>query len=100
MRRPNWKSTASYVTLLAGAYLVALLFSWFFGTRLDDPAYDTMFNAHRAAPWQPEVVVLAIDEPTLQTYGGFRSIRVPLAKVLPIVASAHPKVVAIDVLLP
>ena len=59
MRRPNWKSTAAYSTLLAGVYLIALLFSWFFGTRLDDYAYDTMFNAYRAAPWQPEVVLLA-----------------------------------------
>src|SRR5689334_5365779 len=99
MRRPNWKRTAAYATLLSGAYLIALLFAWFFGSRLDDYAYDTMFNAYRAAPWQPEVVVLAIDEPTLQAYGGFRAIRVPLAKVLPIVAAAKPKVVAVDVIL-
>ena len=49
MRRPNWKRTASYVTLLAGAYLIAILFAWFFGYGLDDYAYDTMFNAYRAA---------------------------------------------------
>ena len=99
MRRLNWKSNASYITLLAGAYLAALLFSWFFGTRLDDYAYDTMFNAYRGTPWRPEVVVVAIDEATLQGYGGFRAIRVPLAKALPIVAAAHPKVVAVDVIL-
>ncbi|MBS1859778.1 MAG: CHASE2 domain-containing protein [Acidobacteria bacterium] len=100
MRRPNWKSTASYVALLTGAFLGALLFSWFFGSRLDDYAYDTMFNAYRAAPWQPEVVVLAIDEPTLQGFGGFRNIRTPLAEALKIVAAkSTPKVVAVDVLL-
>src|SRR6476469_3087840 len=99
MRRPNWKRTASYVTLLAGAYLVAILFAWFFGYGLDDFAYDTMFNAYRAPSWQPEVVVLAIDEPTLKGYGGFQAIRTPLAKVLPIVAAARPKVVAVDVIL-
>jgi signal transduction histidine kinase len=99
MRRPNWKRNASYVTLLAGAYLFAILFAWFFGNGLDNYAYDMMFNAYRARPWTPEVVVLAIDEPTLQSYGGFRSIRTPLAKVLPIVAAAKPKVVAVDVLL-
>jgi signal transduction histidine kinase len=99
MRRPNWKSTAAYVTLLSGAYLTALLFSWFFGTGIDDWAYDSMFNAHRAAPWDPEVVVLAIDEPTLQSYGGFRAIRTPLARALPLVAAARPKVVALDVIL-
>jgi len=95
----GWKNTASYATLLAGAYLAALLFSWFFGPRLDDWAYDSMFNAYRAQPWTPEVAVLAIDEFTLQGYGGFRSIRKPLAKALPIVSAAHPKVVAVDVLL-
>jgi signal transduction histidine kinase len=98
MRRPDWKRTASYVSLLSGAYLVALLFSWFLGSGLDDYMYDLMFNAHRAAPWQPEVVVLAIDEPTLQGYGGFRNIRIPLAEGLRIVATAKPKVVAVDVL--
>jgi signal transduction histidine kinase len=99
MRRPDWKRTASYVSLLSGAYLVALLFSWFLGSGLDDYTYDLMFNAHRAAPWQPEVVVLAIDEPTLQGYGGFRNIRIPLAEGLRIVATAKPKVVAVDVIL-
>src|SRR5437899_1774225 len=99
MRRLNWKSTAAYVILLAGAYLVAVVFSWFFGPGLDNYAYDTMFNAYRAKPWQPEVVVLAIDEYTLQNFGGFRSIRVPLAKGLRIVAAAKPRVVAVDVLL-
>ncbi|HXA50855.1 MAG TPA: CHASE2 domain-containing protein [Candidatus Acidoferrum sp.] len=99
MRRPDWKRTASYVTLLSGAYLIALLFSWFFGTGLDDYTYDLMFNAYRAPAWQPEVVVLAIDEPTLQGYGGFRNIRTPLAEGLRIVARAKPKVVAVDVIL-
>src|SRR5207244_4745499 len=65
MRRLNWKSTASYVALLSGAYAVALFFSWFFGSGIDNTAYDRMFDAYHAQPWQPEVVLLAIDELTL-----------------------------------
>jgi signal transduction histidine kinase len=99
MRRLNWKSTASYATLLAAAYAAAIFFSWFFGSGVDDLAYDTMFQAWQAKPWQPEVVVLAIDERTLLDWGGIRGIRTPLAQAMRLVAGAKPKVVAVDVLL-
>src|SRR4030081_1609381 len=98
MRRLNWKSTASYVALLAGAYTVALVFSWFFGGRIDDYAYDTMF-ADDTARWQPEVVVLAIDERTLHACGGIRGVRKPLASGLRLLAGTRPKAVAVDVIL-
>src|SRR5204862_4272712 len=98
MRRLNWKSTASYVALLTGAYVVALFFSWFFGPPTDDYAYDMMFKAYRATPWQPEIVLLAIDELTLADCGGIRGIRGPLARALRLAASAKPSVVALDVI--
>ena len=65
MRRLNWKRTASYVTLLAGAYLVALLFSWFFGSASTTTPTTRCSTPTAPRPWQPEVVLLAIDEPTL-----------------------------------
>src|SRR5262249_7398668 len=100
MRRSlNWKSTASYATLLTAAYVVALFFSWFLGARLDNYVYDIMFQAYKAKPWTPEVMVLAIDELTLLGSGGIRGIRGPLAKGLRLVAQAKPKAVAVDVIL-
>jgi signal transduction histidine kinase len=99
MRHLNWKSTASYVALLAGAYVTALFFSWFFGAGLNDHAYDTMFSAYPAPFWEPEAVVLAIDEATLRDCGGIRGIRDPLARALRILAGIRPKAVAVDVIL-
>jgi hypothetical protein len=39
-----------------------------------------MFGAYHAQPWQPEVVLLAIDELTLADTAGIRGIRGPLAR--------------------
>src|ERR1039458_2720290 len=50
-------------------------------------------------PWQPQSAILAVDETTLATIGGMRRIRRPLADGLLLVAAAHPKAVAIDVIL-
>jgi signal transduction histidine kinase len=99
LRRLNWRSTASYVALLGGAYALALFFSWFFGSGIDDTAYDKMFNAYRAQPWQPEVVLLTIDELTLADTAGIRGIRGPLARALRLASAAKPSVIALDVIL-
>src|ERR1041385_5748301 len=99
MRRQNWKSTASYVALLAAAYSIGLFLSCFFGPGIDNFAYDEMFQARPASAAQPEAIVLAIDEMTLRDCGGIRGIRGPLARALRLVATAKPKVVAVDVIL-
>jgi signal transduction histidine kinase len=100
--RLNWKSTASYVALLAAAFVLAVVGSWVrgFGPQLDNYAYDYMFRLYRPQPWQPQSVLLAIDERTLSsTLGGIHGIRKPLAEALRLVAPASPKAVAVDVIL-
>ncbi|MGA2270396.1 MAG: CHASE2 domain-containing protein [Bryobacteraceae bacterium] len=100
MARLNWKSTASYVALLAAAYLVGVAGSWIFGAQLDNYAYDYWFRLYQPKLWQPQSVLLAIDEPTLSTIrGGMHGIRKPLADALRLVAAASPKAVAVDVIL-
>jgi signal transduction histidine kinase len=99
MRHLNWRSTASYVALLGAAYAAALVFSWFLGAGLNHYAYDTMFNMYPAPFWEPEAVVLALDEATLRDCGGIRGIRGHLARGLKLLAAARPKVVAVDVIL-
>jgi signal transduction histidine kinase len=98
--RLNWKSTASYVALLAAAFVVAVVGSWMFGAQLDNYAYDYMFRLYRPTPWQPQSVLLAIDERSLSAIpGGIHGIRLPLAQALRLIAPASPKAVAVDVIL-
>jgi signal transduction histidine kinase len=98
--RLNWKSTASYAALLAAALVVAVVGSWMFGAQLDNYAYDYMFRLYQPPPWQPQSVLLAIDERTLSAMpGGIHGIRQPLAEALRLVAPAAPKAVAVDVIL-
>jgi signal transduction histidine kinase len=98
--RLNWKSTASYVALLAAAFVVAVVGSWMFGAQLDNYAYDYIFRLYQPKPWQPQSVLLAIDERTLSAIpGGIHAIRQPLAEALRLVAPASPKAVAVDVIL-
>jgi signal transduction histidine kinase len=98
--RLNWKSTASYAALLAAGFVVAVVGSWMFGAQLDNYAYDYMFRLYQPMPWQPQSVLLAIDERTLSSIaGGIHAIRQPLAEALRLVAPASPKAVAVDVIL-
>jgi signal transduction histidine kinase len=99
MRGQGWKSTASYVGLLAAAFVLAVAGSWLFGPPVDNSAYDLMFRWYKPPPWPTESVLLAIDEPALVEFGGIRGIRRPLAAGLRLLASAKPKAVAVDVIL-
>jgi signal transduction histidine kinase len=94
------KSTAAYVLLLAGAFLVAVLGSLLFGAPLERAVYDEMFRLYRPKPWQPESALLVVDERSLDDMaGGMGGLRGPLARGLRLVAAAHPKAVAVDVIL-
>src|ERR1017187_9015230 len=95
----RWRRTASYAGLLAAAFLVAVLGSWKFGTQVDNSAYDHMFRLYQPKPCHPQSAILAIDEATLASIGGMRRIRRPLADGLLLVTAAHPKAVAVDVIL-
>ncbi len=100
MDRRGWKSTASYLLLLAGAYVVAVAGSWLFGSPWDSAVYDEMFRRYQPATWATESALLVIDERTLDWLpGGMQGIRKPLAEALRLVAAAKPKAVAVDIIL-
>src|SRR6516165_7449938 len=98
MRRPSGR-TPGYAALRTAAFAVAVAASWRYGARVDNYAYDYMYQHYQPAPWQPESVILSIDEPTLSSVGGMGRIRRPLAEALRLVAAAKPKAVAVDVTL-
>jgi signal transduction histidine kinase len=100
--KKRWPSRqlSSYTTVVAVAAVIAVLAGWTgFAARVDNYAYDFLFGLYPPAAWTPESVVLAIDEQTLQQFGGMRQVRTVLAETLDLLASAKPKAVAIDVLL-
>jgi signal transduction histidine kinase len=94
------KSAAPYLLLLAGAWVVAVLGSRWFGTPLENGVYDEMYRRYRPKLQDPESMLLVVDERTLDTIpGGMSGIRKPLAEALRLVAAAKPKAVAVDLIL-
>ena len=94
------RPSAIYLALLAGSFIVALAASWTpFGEQIDSDAYDQMFRLYTPRPWQTESILLAIDQPSLNAYGGISHLRQPLAEALEKISAASPKTVAVDLIL-
>ncbi len=93
----------SYVVLAAlmfGAGLAGLCLSWTaLGHQFDQQAYDFLFRLEPPAPWQPDSVILAIDEETISKYGGLTGMRAALADGLEKIRPAGPAAVAVDLIL-
>lgn len=97
--RKGFKGTASYAGLLAASFVVAYVGSIAFGRKVDNFAYDYMFQRYRPEPWPKQSVILAIDNATLRASGGMGHIRGALAAALRRIAGAKPKLVAVDIIL-
>jgi len=97
--RKGFKGTASYAGLLAASFVVAYVGSIAFGRKVDNFAYDYMFQRYQPKPWAKQSVILAIDDATLRASGGMGHIREPLAMALRRIQAAKPKVVAVDIIL-
>ncbi len=89
-----------YPALLGCAGLLGITASWTPPARaIDSYAYDFFFRLRTPDPWPIESELLAIDEPTMRVFGGVGGIRAALARGLDLIAPAHPRVVAVDILL-
>jgi len=89
-----------YVGVLAAAVLVAIVGGWTsLAAQIDDYAYDWTFRLEPPAPRPAHSMILAIDDATYAALGGVREYRSMLAKGLELLQRAHPKAVAIDVIL-
>jgi CHASE2 domain-containing sensor protein len=58
-----------------------------------------MFRTYEPPAWHTQSVIVAIDEFTLQAYGGVERLRGPLASALASLAAVRPKAIAIDITL-
>ncbi len=91
---------AAYWGVLALCFAVAVAGGWTGpATRFDDYFYDWMLALHPMPDTEPASVVLAIDDTTLNAYGGQRSLRPILARAVRLASAARPRVLALDVLI-
>lgn len=87
--------------LVFASAVAALVLSWTaLGRQFDTDAYDFLFRLETPAVWQPNSIILAIDEETLTKYGGLTGMRAALADGLERIDAARPAAVAIDLILP
>jgi signal transduction histidine kinase len=94
------RQTIEYVILLAGALGLALVASINLGRQIDNIAYDWIFRLYSQPDWEPQSIVLGIDEESYRVTGGARNLRTALAVGLEQISKVAPKAVAVDVLLP
>ncbi len=81
----------------AAALLASILISWMpVSTNLDNALYDWMCRLFPIVRTEPQAVVIAIDETTLQKNGGMRALRSVLAQTLEQIATIRTSAVAID----
>ena len=94
------RQSVVYWALLAASFTVAVAASWSsLGVQIDNDAYDWMFRIYQPPAWTTQSVLLAIDEPSLNAYGGVPGLRKPLADALRLISAASPKAVAVDLIL-
>ncbi len=94
------KQLAGYISVVFAAAVVAIFAGWTgFASRIDNYAYDFFFGLYPPHVEARESALVAIDENTLNEFGGMRRIRSILAATLDRLATAPPKAVALDVIL-
>ncbi len=86
-----------YAAVVALCFVAAFALSTV-AQRLDNYAYDLM-SARSRPDWEPQSVVVAIDEQTFEAKGGTRSMRPILSEALDELRAASPSLVAIDIIL-
>ncbi|HLX46260.1 MAG TPA: CHASE2 domain-containing protein [Bryobacteraceae bacterium] len=109
MKSKSWlasrsKRIAAYIAVIAVCFAIAMLAAWPgvspAARRIDHYAYDLLLTRQAPEAWEPQSVVVAIDERTLNARGSMRNVRLILAEALDEIAKAKPKAVALDVTLP
>ena len=94
------KRTIGYVAVVTASLIIAIVTGWLpVADQINDAAYDWMFSRNPPPPQPPHCIILAIDDATYSAMGGVREYRSMLAKALTLIAPAHPKVVAVDIVL-
>jgi signal transduction histidine kinase len=98
--KPSDKRTTGYIAVVAVTLAVAILLGWTaLAAQIDDDAYDVMFRLYPTVAAPPHSIILAIDDATFNSMGGVGGYRAMWTKAFELVKHAHPKAVALDVVL-
>lgn len=93
-------SRNKFVAVCGAAFLLGLVLSWSpAGSQFDRWSYDLLLRAQPPADTVSQSVIVAIDEETLEQYGGILGLRTPLARTLQILAAHDASAVALDIVL-
>ena len=94
------KAYVALAALMIVSAIAALGLSWTaLGHQFDTYAYDFLFRLETPPAWQPDSIILSIDEETLIQYGGTTRMRAALADGLAKIQPAAPAAVAVDLIL-
>jgi len=94
------KRALGYVVVVSGCFALAVLAGWTsIASRIDNYAYDWMFQLFPPAASPPQAVIVAIDDSTYDSMGGQAGYRRMLAAALERLSLITPKAVAIDMIL-
>lgn len=85
---------------LVALVLVAGLLGLGICQSLENLVYDALFRLRGPIPWSDQVVVIEIDDRSLQALGRFPWPRDRYAQLLQVLAEAEPSVVVLDILMP
>jgi signal transduction histidine kinase len=85
--------------LIAALYVGLRLSKTGLALQVDDNFYDFCFRHYDPPKWKLSSIILAIDEKTLRDFNGIRGDRRALAAGLEAIKDAHPRAVAVDVIL-
>lgn len=93
-------SRTKFIVTCCVAFLIGLGLSWSpIGSQFDRWSYDLLLRAQPPGTATSQSVIVAIDESTLQEYGGILGLRVPMARTLDILSSHGASAVALDIVL-
>jgi signal transduction histidine kinase len=94
------KLRLGYVAILAAILALAIILGWTaLASEIDNYAYDWMFRLHPPASFPAHSIILAIDDATFTAMGGVGGYRSMWTRAFEAVKQAHPRAVALDVVL-
>ncbi len=89
-----------YAGVIAATFLLALVVSWSpVGRQFDYWTYDLLLRANPPPPRPSRSLLIAIDEESLNAFGGLLAVRKPLARALELLARNKPSAVAVDLVI-